>query len=256
MRARARLFDIPIDVVDQDGVVSCLMQWLREEQTGRYVVTPNVDHVCKLSRSMAFREAYEDAGLVVVDGTPVLWAARRLGVKLPGVVTGSDLTPALLDRAQARSGTRVFLLGAAPGVAEKAAAEVGRRWPALTLCGTHSPPHGFEQCPDALKQIDTLLAAARPDILVVGLGAPKQELWAQSAQHTNPARVTLCVGATIDFLAGHVPRAPTWLRGTGLEWLYRLTTAPRRLGPRYFRDALLFPRLFWREWLRHRQTRT
>lgn len=248
MSERARVFGVPVDVVDRREAIARLSRWLDEPQTGRYVVTPNVDHVCKLSQSAALRQAYERADLVVVDGTFVLWAARLLGVRLPCVITGSDLTPALLEEVSARNGVRVFLLGAAPGVADAAAAVIERRWSAVKVCGTCSPSPGFECDLAALAEIDAQIAASRPDVLIVGLGAPKQELWASSVRQSNPARVTLCVGATIDFLAGKVRRAPRWLRGTGFEWLHRLATEPRRLGPRYFRDALTFPRIVWREW--------
>lgn len=254
MSPRIRLFDVPVDAVDQDQAINILHGWLDEPQTGRYVVTPNVDHVCKLSRDPMFREAYHGAGLVVVDGTPVLWAARWLGEKLPSVITGSDLTPALFASADSRGGMRVFLLGAGPGVADAAASAIERRWPAVSVCGTYSPPLGFERDPLELERIEGHLAAARPEVLVVGLGAPKQELWAHRFRDRNPARVTLCVGATIDFLAGNVRRAPPWLRGSGLEWLHRLASEPRRLGPRYLKDGLRFPLLVWQEWWQRRRS--
>lgn len=253
MNSRTRVFGVPVDALDSGQAIARLHGWLDEPQTGRYVVTPNVDHVCKLSRDPMFQEAYEGAGLVLVDGTPVLWAARWLGEKLPSVVTGSDLTPALFASADSRGGMRVFLLGAGPGVAQSAASEIKRRWPFVSVCGTYCPPLGFEEDPLELKRIEELLVGCQPEVLVVGLGAPKQELWAYRFRDRNPARVTLCVGATIDFLASNAKRAPPWLRGTGLEWLHRLASEPRRLGPRYFKDALQFPRLVWKEWRQRRR---
>jgi N-acetylglucosaminyldiphosphoundecaprenol N-acetyl-beta-D-mannosaminyltransferase len=245
--AQVFLFGAAIDAVTREQALDRLEAWLGGSTTGRYVVTPNVDHVVKLDRDDAFRRAYRDASLVVVDGTPVRWAARLLRQPLPEVITGSDLTPALFDRIQRRGHSlRLFLLGAGPGVAERAGERIAERWPAIQVCGVHSPPQGFERDPEAGERILQLLNDARPDLLVVGLGAPKQELWAHRMQAKNPARVTLCVGATIDFLAGQVQRAPAWLHGTGLEWLYRLAREPSRLGPRYLGDALRFPRIVWR----------
>jgi len=246
---RVDLFSVAFDALTREQALDRLDSWLAGSIAGRYVVTPNVDHVVKLERDAAFRKAYQDAALVVVDGTPVRWAAKLLGRPLPEVITGSDLTPALFDRAQRRGTTlRVFLLGAGPGIAERARERMAQRWPAIQVCGVFSPPKGFEADPAAELDILQRLQQAQPDLLVVGLGAPKQELWAHRSQGQNPARVTLCVGATIDFLAGQVQRAPRWLHGTGLEWLYRLLREPSRLGPRYLGDALRFPRIVWRAW--------
>ncbi len=248
MSRRVAIFGIEIDALDRGQVLRRLVSWLDEEATGRFVVTPNVDHVVKLSQDAAFRAAYRAAGLVVVDGTPVLWAARWLGRPLPGLVTGSDLTPALFEATRERGTLRVFLFGAADGVADEAARRIRARWPHVDVCGVCSPPRGFEQDESLCLRLAQDIRDARPEVLVLGLGAPKQELWAQRISLVNPAKVTLCVGATIDFLAGHVHRAPAWLRGTGFEWLHRVMMEPRRLWRRYASDAIRFPVLVWREW--------
>jgi N-acetylglucosaminyldiphosphoundecaprenol N-acetyl-beta-D-mannosaminyltransferase len=144
----------------------------------------------------------------------------------------------------------VFLLGAAAGVAERAAANIRRQWPRVQVVGTYSPPLGFED--DAVEngRILAVVAAAAPDLLIVGFGAPKQELWVHQHHDQLGAKVALCAGATIDFLAGHRRRSPLWMREAGLEWLHRVITEPRRLAGRYARDAWLFPQLVWREWRR------
>jgi len=146
----------------------------------------------------------------------------------------------------------VYLLGAAPGVAERAAENVHRRWPAVRVVGTYSPPIGFER--DAVENEGILerIADARPDVLVVGLGAPKQELWVHQHREKLAAKVALCVGATIDFLAGEKARAPRWMQRVGLEWFYRVASEPKRLAARYARDAWIFPRLLAREWWQRR----
>ncbi len=193
------------------------------------------------------RAAYADASLVLADGMPVVWASRLLGRPLPERVTGSDLAPALFAAAAERGGLRVFLLGAAPGVAERAATKIAQRWPAVQVIDTYSPRLGFERDPAENAEIQSRIAAARPDVLLVGLGAPKQELWVHAHRREIQAPVALCVGATLDFLAGQRERAPVWMRKTGLEWIYRLAGEPRRLAGRYARDAWVFPRLVLRE---------
>ena len=147
----------------------------------------------------------------------------------------------------------MFLLGAAPGVAARAAENIMRRWPGVEVVGTYSPPLGFEKNPLENEHILEQISGARPDVLVVGLGAPKQELWVDAHRERINTAVTLCVGATIDFRAGEKKRAPVWMRRGGLEWLHRVASEPRRLFKRYARDAWVFPQLMWHEWQSTRQ---
>lgn len=171
-----------------------------------------------------------------------------LGRGLPERVAGSDLVPALFQAAHENDyPLRVFLLGGEPGIADRAARNIHAAWPSVEVVATASPPRGFER--DAWQNAELLEAieAARPDLLLVGLGAPKQELWVYEHREQIAAPVALCIGATIDFLAGHRRRAPRWMRRCGLEWFYRVAHEPRRLAHRYLRDALIFPRLVWRE---------
>ncbi len=215
----------------------------------RYVVTPNVDHAVMFQHRPDVRDAYDDASLVLADGAPIVWASRLLRRALPERVAGSDLVPRLFDRADRP--LRVFLLGAAPGVADEAARHIATRWSEVEVVGTYSPPLGFENDPQQNERILAAVAAAAPDLLVVGLGAPKQELWVHRHHRELRAKVALCVGATIDFLAGHRRRSPRWMQRVGLEWLHRVLSEPRRLASRYVRDAWVFPQLIWREWRGH-----
>ena len=184
--------------------------------------------------------------MVLADGKPVVWASRWLGRRLPEAVPGSDLAPALFSASG--GGLRVFLLGAAPGVAARAARKIREQWPRVEVVGHHSPPREFERSPEELQRILDRIAEASPQLLIVGLGVPKQEIWAHRHGARLAARVVLCLGATIDFLAGEKQRAPRWMRRAGLEWLHRVASEPRRLAPRYARDAWVFPRLVWKEW--------
>ena len=247
MNDRVGLFGMHIDRLTMPEAVAQLMKWVSEpEFECRYVVTPNVNHVVMFQKHAGLRAAYAEAGLVLADGFPVVLASRWCGRALPARVTGSDIVPALFSAGAAR-GLRVFLLGAAPGVAERAAANIELKWPGVRVVGTYSPPLGFEKQESQNRLILEKIAAASPDLLVIGFGAPKQELWVHAHAHQVRARVAVCAGATIDFLAGEKSRAPRWLQNTGLEWLHRVSTEPRRLFRRYAGDGLIFPRLVWRE---------
>lgn len=252
MSNRITLFGVQIDVLDRQQSVARLASWLAEPQRNcRYVVTPNVDHIVKLERQPAFRAAYQDAAMVVADGWPVVSAARWLGKPLPETVPGSDLVPDLLAYMadNASQPLTVYLLGAGPGVAERAAACIEQSYDQVRVVGCYSPPFGFEKDAAECDAICQRVAASGADLLVLGLGAPKQELWVHHHASRLPVKVALCVGATIDFLAGEKPRAPDWVRKARLEWCHRMLSEPRRLAKRYAHDALVFPWLFCKELL-------
>lgn len=250
MSQRVSLFGFQVDALRMSEAVARVNELVAAGGPCQYVVTPNVDHAVMFQHNAGLQAAYADAALVLADGWPVVAASRMLRRPLPERVTGSDLAPALFDTAAARGGLSVYLLGAAPGVAERAAKQIEARWPTVRVVGTYSPPLGFEKEVSENEAILSRIAAAKPDVLVVGLGAPKQELWVHAHREKIAARVALCIGATIDFLAGEKSRAPVWMRRTGLEWLHRLATEPRRLVKRYARDAWIFPQLVVREWRR------
>lgn len=248
---QARLFGIAIDALDMRGAVDVITRWLQaDERRCRYVVTPNVDHVVKLDTNLPFRMAYNGAAMVLADGRPVVMAAKIFGETLSVTVPGSDLVPAIFDRFQSDSldELTVFLLGAAPGVADRAAEQMQVEWPRVKVVGTLSPSFGFEHNDVECEQICRMVASSGADLLVIGLGAPKQELWVHKHANHLPVKVALCVGATIDFLAGEKPRAPIWMRKFGVEWLHRMASEPRRLAGRYFKDALVFPQILLKEW--------
>lgn len=248
-----RLFGISIDALNMSEAVGTIDGWCRQPigSACRYVVTPNVDHAVMYQSRADLRKAYDDASLILADGAPVVLASRLLRKALPERVAGSDLVPALFAHAVNRPAAtplRIFLLGAAPGVAERAQANIENRWAGVKVVGTLSPPIGFEQNEAENERILAAVADAQPDVVVVGLGAPKQELWIQRHADRLQAKVALCVGATIDFLAGEKHRSPRWMRRMGLEWLHRLSSEPARLTRRYLRDAWIFPQLVWHDW--------
>lgn len=230
---RLSLGHLEIDPVTLEGAVD-RVEALVNARAGGIVFTPNVDHVMLAERNDAFRAAYADADLSLADGMPIVWASRLMGEPLPEKVSGSDLVLPLLDRAAAR-GWRVFLLGAGPGVAEEAAARL-RAERGVNVVGTAAPfvkvvgpdPEGDA----AVEQI----RAAGAQVVLVAFGAPKQELWMHRHRAALAPAVLLGVGASIDFIAGRVRRAPRWVSRSGLEWLWRLSREPRRLWRRYLVD--------------------
>lgn len=242
------LFGMQVARVTMRETLDRVLGWCREPrgEACRFVVTPNVDHAVMFQERPDLQAAYADASLVLADGAPIVLASRIVGRALPERVAGSDLVPRLL--AESRQKLRVFLLGAAPGVADEAAANIRRRWRNVEVVGTYSPPLGFEKDDAENERILAMVAAAAADLVVVGFGAPKQELWVHQHRRELKAKVVLCAGATIDFLAGHRRRSPVWMRRAGLEWVHRLLTEPRRLAARYARDVWVFPQLVWREW--------
>jgi N-acetylglucosaminyldiphosphoundecaprenol N-acetyl-beta-D-mannosaminyltransferase len=245
---RVSLFGMEIDVVRMPEAVAQVLAWIdQDDGPCRYVVTPNVDHAVLFQDHAGLRQAYAGASLVLADGAPVVLASRLLGRPLPERVAGSDLVPKLFDAADAHGPLKVYLLGGMPGVADRAAQNIAVKWPWVEVVGTASPPLGFERAPEQNAELLAEIAAIQPDLLLVGLGAPKQELWVHEHCESIAAPAALCIGATIDFLAGERKRAPKWMRRCGVEWLYRLLSEPLRLGRRYARDAWIFPRLVHQE---------
>ncbi len=198
------------------------------------IVTLNPEIVMAAQRDESLRAAITSADLCIADGVGVVWAARRRGQRLERV-TGVDLLERTAQVAAAR-GWRLFLLGAAPGIAELAGEVLQRRYPGLQLAGAYS---GGPQA-TARDDILTRLATMRPDILFVAFGSPAQERWIAGLREVLGAAgvsVAVGVGGAFDFIAGHVPRAPRWMRRVGLEWLYRLLREPWR-----WRRMLALPR--------------
>lgn len=203
-----------------------------------YLVTANVDFVVQAQEDVELRRILFDAHMVLCDGTPLVWASRLLGNPLLERVAGADLVPLLLGVA-AEKGYRVFFLGATSESVAHAVENQKRIHPNLIIAGFYSPPFNKLLEMDH-EEIQRRILEAKPDLLFVSLGCPKQEKWI--AMHYRSLGVPVCagVGATIDFLAGTVKRAPVWMHHLGIEWIYRLLQEPRRLFKRYARDLWVF----------------
>jgi N-acetylglucosaminyldiphosphoundecaprenol N-acetyl-beta-D-mannosaminyltransferase len=182
----------------------------------------------------------DQAAFLVADGMPLVWWSRLGSRRLPERVAGSDLIYAMCERAAAK-GHRVYLLGAAPGVAEQAKAALLSRYPGLQVVGVECPPFRELSAEEDREQVERI-RAARPDILFVALSQPKGEFWIADHVHRLGVPVAVQVGATLDFVAGRVRRSPVWMRKTGLEWFFRMAQEPRRLARRYLDNALFLIR--------------
>lgn len=210
-----------------------------------YVVTPNVDHIVQLERGGKLCDVYAQADLIVTDGKPLIWISKLYGTPIKEKISGSDLFPLLCQRA-AQKGYKLFFLGAAEGVAAKAAQKLTAKFPGLQVVGTYSPPMGFERDSQELTKIQTMIKEARPHILIVGLGCPKQEYFIYDNREQLGVPVSLGLGASLDFEAGNVKRAPKWMSDHGLEWLYRAMSEPKRLAKRYLVDAVEIAPIVWK----------
>jgi N-acetylglucosaminyldiphosphoundecaprenol N-acetyl-beta-D-mannosaminyltransferase len=219
-----RVLGVRVDAVDSKQALERIESLL--DGGGHHLVaTVNPEFIMLARRDPEFKAALEHAGLCLPDGWGVTWAARRQGRPLPSRVTGTDLIPPLAERAAER-GWRLYLLGAAPGVAAEVAEVLRGRHPGLVVSGCHAGVAGPEGDEESLR----LIAAAGADILLVAYGAPRQELWISRNLERMPAKIGIGVGGAFDYLSGRVPRAPRWMRRAGLEWLFRLFRQPWRAG--------------------------
>jgi exopolysaccharide biosynthesis WecB/TagA/CpsF family protein len=243
VRKRVRLLGLDLDPVSEAEVIATILRGL-DRGKGGFVVTPNLHHLRELSRNRDLTPLFSAADLVVADGMPLVWASRLQGSSLPERVAGSELIWSLTAEA-ARRDRSVFLLGGAPGVAATAEKRLRECYPGAALAGTHCPPFGFESDGKAVEDMRHRLREARPDIVFVGLGFPKQERLIAYLRSEFPRTWFLGVGYSFSFVAGETPRAPGWMMRSGLEWLHRMVHEPRRLASRYLVHGLPFAaRLF------------
>lgn len=228
---RARVAGLKFDRLCEAEVVRHITEASRLGRGG-WVATPNTDICRQTRRDPAARALVESATLIVPDGMPLLWASRLRGDRLVERVTGSSLIFSL-SSAAARGGQSVYLLGGEPGVPDLAGRELARRYPGLKVAGADAPPRGFDETADAVVAVRERLLLAAPDIVYVGLGFPRQERLITQLIPSLPCAWFVACGAAIPFAAGVLPRAPSWMQRSGLEWMFRLLTEPRRLFRRY-----------------------
>lgn len=239
------MLGVPFDKVTMPDTLRIIGEMITSGKP-HYLATANVDFAVQALRDVELQRILAEADLVLCDGMPLVWASRFLGNPLPERVTGSDLVPLLLAEAEQR-GWKVFFLGGAQASLERAVANTRQQHPKLQLVGAYSPP--FTPLVD-MDHDDVIrrLQSAKPDIVLVAFGCPKQEKWIRMHFLQSGVPVCIGVGATIDFLGGTVRRAPRWMQKTGTEWIYRLAQEPKRLFKRYAVDLVVFGRAIVSQW--------
>lgn len=228
------ILGVRVDAVTFDETLDIIGRWI-EQRGPHQIATANPEFVMAAQADAQFHRTLQQADLCVADGIGLLWAARRLGAHLPERVTGSDLVP-LVAQAAAQRGWRLYLLGAAPGVAEQTGRLLEQQNPGLRIAGAYAGSPAAAEAPDIVQRV----RAAHPDVLFVAYGAPAQDLWIARHKADLGAPVMMGVGGAFDHIAGVQRRAPATVQRVHLEWLFRLVTQPWR-----WRRQLALPRFVW-----------
>jgi N-acetylglucosaminyldiphosphoundecaprenol N-acetyl-beta-D-mannosaminyltransferase len=238
MPRRVRVGPAQLEVLSEAGVVDFVVDaWTMGR--GGSIVTVNIDILRRMVADQELARLVGGASLVVADGMPLVWAARLAGRPLPERVTGAALVLAL-SAAAATSTRSLYLIGGDTGIPEAAGAALSQRFPGVRIAGTESPPFGFEHDEERVAGILARVSTARPGLVLVGLGCPKQENLIARMRPLLPQAWFLGCGAGIPMAAGQFRRAPTVMQRMGAEWVHRLALEPRRLARRYLVDDLPF----------------
>jgi N-acetylglucosaminyldiphosphoundecaprenol N-acetyl-beta-D-mannosaminyltransferase len=222
---------VRVDAVEIPEVVAQIEEWVQHRQGCHTIAATGMHGIVEARHDPSFREILNATDLVVPDGMPLVWLGRRHGHDLPRRVYGPDLMLAFCEKTKERR-YRHFFFGGEPGVAHRLAESLQRRLPGMQIAGTYSPPFRPLSMPED-DEIVAMISRAAPDVLWVGLGAPKQERWMHEHKHKLSVPVMVSIGAAFDMLSGRKKQAPRWIREHGLEWLFRLCQEPRRLWRRY-----------------------
>ena len=246
---RANVLGVPISALTMQQALQTIHAWIVDRDPN-FVCTLDVHALMESRSAPDVQQIYRQAGMVAADGMPLVWLLRRMGHSGAERVCGPDLMPALF-RASEQHGYRHFLYGSTEATLARLRAELHRQYPKATVVGSYSPP--FRRLtPEEWRRADKVVNSAAPDIVWVGLGAPKQERWMAERRSSLNAPVLIGVGAAFDMIAGNVKRAPLMLRQTGFEWAYRLSQEPKRLARRYLHSNSKFLMLLILEHLRSR----
>lgn len=234
--ARIKFMNTCIDNLTMSETLNEIDKLIQKKNCS-YVVTPNVDHIVRLEKDVELQKVYKNASLILTDGKPLIWISKWYRTPIKEKISGSDLFPKVCELAANKNYT-MYLLGAAEGVADTAARNLMKKYPGLNIVGTYSPPFGFEKNEQEINKIKAQIKDVHLDILIVGLGCPKQEKFMYYHCKELGVPISFGLGASIDFEAGNIKRAPKWMSEHGLEWLYRITQDPKRLVKRYLVDDM------------------
>lgn len=242
---KIKMFNVSFDNITFNEF-AFLIDEIISKKTPKYVVTCNVDHIMQLKNNKEFKQVYDEADVVTADGVPVIWASKLLKKPLKEKISGSDIFSEIGGHLEKKQ-HRIFFLGAGPGIADSAAKKLKKEYPKMNIVGSYSPSYGFEKNEEENYKIIQMIQESKADILFVGLGAPKQEIWIHNNYKKYNVPVSIGVGATFDFLSGNVKRAPKIFQKIGMEWLWRLCSEPKRLWKRYLMEDTKFLFLVFKE---------
>lgn len=241
---RIRLLNTCVDNISMKETTDAIEEMIKANKKS-YVVAINVDVIIKIEKDTLLKKIMDESDLVLVDGKPLIWISKLYKRPIKAKISGSDLVPRLCEIAS-KKGYTMFILGGAEGIADRAKKRLEKRNPGIKIVGTYAPPFGFEKNQKELDRINKRISETHPDILITCFGCPKQEKFIyQNIEHYD-AKVSICAGATVDFLAGNIKRAPQWMSNHGLEWLYRFLQEPKRMFKRYFVDDMKILGLVWK----------
>ncbi len=235
MKLPVAVLGLPLASVTIGQAVERVEEMIAQEGTHQ-VVTANLDFWLKSNSDPHLHRIIAGCDMVVADGMPLVWASKFLGAPLPERVTGVDMVPHLMELS-AKKGYRIFLLGGGKGIAAATKEMFERKYPGVQICGVFAPPFSDLREMDHSEILDQV-RAAKPHILLVGFGNPKQEKWIWMHRRQLGVPVSMGIGGSMDILLGRVRRAPEWMQRSGLEWFMRMMQEPRRLAPRYFGNFL------------------
>lgn len=216
-----------------------------KKNTPFYVLFVNVDVLIKAENNKYLKKIICNADYTLIDGMPLIWISKLYKKPFKHKISGSDVTPKLCELA-AQNSWKIFLLGGAPGVPEKAAKKLVKKYSHLSVVGTYSPPLGFENNKNEIEKINHKIKKSKADIVIVCLGCPKQEIYVYNNLKECGAKMCICAGGTIDFLAGTIRRCPRWVSLIGFEWFFRFLMEPKRMFKRYFIDDMKIFKMIWK----------
>jgi len=243
-----RMFGISLAAVTLGEAVERFSEIARKKET-RVIFTANTEAIVVMRSNPEFRRSYIEADYLLADGMPLVWFSRLIGDKLPERVAGSDLLPELCRMAEKKL-LKVFFLGGTEEVTPKAVENLLKLFPTLQVAGMATPWIDLSDNEEIYSDLLETINQSGADILFIGFGAPKQEIWIGRQKDRLKTGIIVTVGGTFDFLAGKTVRAPLWMQRSGLEWFWRLLHEPKRLWRRYLIGNVRFLLIAWKEWQR------
>lgn len=233
-----------VNNMDMEETIQTIDSFIQQKKRS-YIVAINVDVVIKIEQDAYLKRITDQADMVLVDGKPLIWISKLYKRPVKAKISGSDLVPKLCEKAAEKEYT-IFIIGGKDGIAEQAKRKLEKQLSGIKIVGTYAPPYGFEKDKNELDKINQMISDVHPDLLIGCFGCPKQEKWIYENYKKYDATVSVCAGATVDFLAGNIRRAPGWMSDHGLEWFYRFTQEPKRMFKRYFVDDIKIVSLMWK----------